>query len=73
MATKLFPTKRTAHIYVVVKSQNKKIGVETVQSDEIISTHKTRQGADQKIGEIRSAVPTRTFTRYQVRKFVLGR
>jgi hypothetical protein len=73
MATKLFPTKRSAHIYVIVKSQNKKIGEETLQSDEIISTHKTRQGAEQKIREIRPTVPTRAFTRYQIRKFVLDR
>ena len=73
MATKLFPTKKTPHVYVIIKSHNKKVGEEIIQSDEIISTHKTRQGAETKLVEIRPTSPTRAFTRYQIRKFVLSK
>jgi len=73
MATKLFPTSRITYVYVVIKSHNKKIGNELVQFDEIIGVHKTHQGAEDKIESLRPTTPTRSFTRFQIRKLVLSK
>ncbi len=73
MATKLFKTRKQSYVYVVVRSANQKIKEQVFQSDEIISTHKTRQGAEQKLQEVKPTVPTRSFTRYQIRKFLLSK
>lgn len=73
MTNKLFPTAGISYIYAVIKSHNKKVDDGTMQSDEIIGVHKTRQGAEEKIESLRPSTPTRSFTRFQIRKLVLSR
>lgn len=73
MVTKLVSTKKSSYVYLIVKSANQQIQNKTFQSDEIVSVHKTRQGAEEKLANIKPNAPTRTFTRYQIRKFLLTR
>ena len=72
MATKLFNPHRSRYIFILVKTVTSKDSVGKLHhSDEIISTHKTRQGAEDKLIEVKPQVPTRNFVRFQVKKFLL--
>ena len=72
MATKMVSTKKSIFVYILVKSSNQKVNNKIYQSDEVISTHKTREGAEEKLNQLRPSTPTRSFTRYQIRKFLLS-
>ena len=73
MATKLFNPNRTArYIFILVKTMSTSDPEGKLHhSDEIISVHKTRQGAEDKLNKVKPKIPTRNFIRYQVRKFFL--
>lgn len=71
MTVKMFPAKQVKYVYLIVKSKNQKFGETLVQSDQILSTHATRESAEKELVNLKPDIASRSFIRYQIRKFLI--